>query len=163
MTDPTQDPHIAEEAQPPVGSLNDVDSALATRMESLRQTLAQLTPEVTKLQNEQKSTWAWLKSGAGFIAFDIIITVLGIIYGYNLHTVEHQNDALLSQLQTQQARLATSIHETCNLYGTFINFYSPAARDRFTGGAAQYNELYIVLQRSADNLQCGIKHVVPGT
>lgn len=161
MTMP-QDPHIAEEAQA-LAAMSDVDNALATRMESLRKTLAELTPEVTKLQNEQKSTWAWLKSGAGFVAFDIIITVAGIIYGYNLHTVEHQNDAILSQVQAQQVRLATSIHETCNLYGTFINFYSPAAAARFASGPAQYNQLYIVLQHSADNLQCGIKHVVPGT
>jgi hypothetical protein len=160
--DPANDPHINAEAQPPA-AMSDVDNALAARMESLRKTLAELTPEVTKLQNDQKSTWAWLKGGAGFIAFDILVTLAGVILGVNVYSVSHQNDQLITQLQQQQIRLGTSIHETCNLYGTFINFYSPASRDRFAGGAAQYNQLYIVLQHSADNLQCGIKHVVPGT
>lgn len=161
--DPTQDPHIAGESQPPAVVMSDVDNALATRMESLRKTLAELTPEVTKLQNDQKSTWNWLKGGAGFIAFDILVTVLGFILGINVYRVEHQNDALIAQIQQQQARLGTSIHETCNLYALFESFYSPAARDRFAGGAVKYDQGYIELQRSSDNLQCGLKHVVPGT
>lgn len=158
--DPTQDPHIAEDSQPPV---SDTDNALATRMESLRQTLAELTPEVTKLQNEQKSTWTWLKGGAGFIAFDILVTALGLILGVNVYRVEHQNDALIAQIQQQQVRLGTSIHETCNLYGLFDSFYSDAAKARFAGGPVKYDQLYAQLQVSSDNLQCGLKHIVPGT
>jgi hypothetical protein len=161
MTTPA-DPHVNPEVigdTPIVGP----ESAIANRMEALRKTLAELTPEVTKLQQEQKSTWAWLKGGAGFVVFDILVTVAGLILGVNVYSVSHQNDALITQLQQQQTRLAVSIHETCNLYGTFIGFYSPAAKDRFAGGPAQYDQLYLVLQKSADNLQCGVKHVVPGT
>jgi hypothetical protein len=148
---------------PRVGPHVEMDNALSARMEDLRQTLAELTPEVTKLQQDQKSTWTWLKGGAGFVLFDIIVTILGIILGINVYNVSHQNDQLIAQLQQQQGRLATSIHETCNLYGTFINFYSDAAKGRFAGGPVQYDQLYVTLQTSADNLQCGIKHVVPGT
>lgn len=144
-------------------AISAADDALASRIEGLRQTIAQLAPEVTKLQGEQKSTWAWLKGGAGFIVFDIIVTVLGFVLGINVYNISHQKDALIVQLQQQQSRLGVSIHETCNLYGTFISFYSSAARDRFVGGPAQYDLLYVTLQKSADNLQCGIKHVVPGT
>lgn len=161
--DPPQDPHIAEEAQPPAATLGEADSALAARMESLRLTLAELTPEVTKLQNDQKSTWAWLKGGAGFIAFDILVTAIGFIIGISVYRVEHQNDALIAQIQQQQARLGTSIHETCNLYGLFESFYSDAAKARFAGGPVKYDQGYVQLQRSADNLQCGLPHIVPGT
>jgi hypothetical protein len=91
------------------------------------------------------------------------VTVLGVVMGFNLYSVEHQNDALINQIRDQQVRLGVSIHETCNLYGTFLNFYSDAAKARFVGGPAQYDQLYLTLQTSADNLQCGIRHVVPGT
>lgn len=156
------DPHISEHAAA-VGQTEYSDDTLSNRVESLRQTLAQLSPEVTKLQGQQKTVWSWLKGGAGFIAFDVIVTVLGVVMGFNLYSVEHQNDALINQLQAQQARLNTSIHETCNLYGLFLNFYSDAARTRFPQGAAAYDQGYVQLQKSSDNLQCGIKHVVPGT
>lgn len=147
----------------PVVSPTATDAALSERVEALRQVINELTPEVTALQTDQKSAWNWIRSGAGFVAFDVIITVLGIIYGFYLHHVETDNHQLLNQVQAQQARLNTSIHETCNLYGTFIGFYSDAAKSRFAGGPSQYNQLYITLQDSADHLQCGIKHVVPGT
>jgi hypothetical protein len=162
MTTPTNDPHISQHAAT-VEKIAAADDSLSVRIEGLRQTLAQLAPEVTKLQSDQKSVWGWLKGGAGFIVFDIIVTVLGIILGFNVYSVSHQNDQLIAQLQQQQTRLGTSIHETCNLYGTFIGFYSPAARERFAGGPAQYDQLYVTLQKSADNLQCGVKHVIPGT
>lgn len=139
------------------------DDSLAVRVEALRKVIADLSPEVTKLQTDQKTVWGWLKSGAGFVAFDIIITIIGIIFGLNIHNVENSNRVLLDQVQGQQSRLNTSIHETCNLYGTFLSFYSDAAKARFAGGPAQYDQLYLTLQNSSDRLQCGTKHVVPGT
>jgi hypothetical protein len=45
----------------------------------------------------------------------------------------------------------------------FLNFYSDAARARFPQGAAAYDQGFTQLQKSSDNLQCGLKHVVPGT
>jgi len=143
--------------------ISNADDALNERIEALRQTLAQLTPDVKKLQGEQKTTWTWIKGGAGFIAFDVIITVAGLIFGIYLHHVEEDNHKLLSQVQDNQARLNTSVHETCNLYGTFESFYSDAAKARFVSGPQAYDNLYRQLQVSGDNLQCGIKHVVPGT
>lgn len=158
MTIP-EDPHISSQAE----QLSPADVVLSARMADLQKSLNDLTPEVTKLQTDQRSTWAWLKGGAGFIAFDIVVTILGIILGVNVYNVSHDNDALISQLQEQQVRLNNSIHETCNLYGTFLNFYSDAAKVRFAGGPAQYDQLYTVLQTSSDRLNCGTKHVVPGT
>lgn len=160
MTIP-DDPHVSPEAAVP-GPVH-ADDVLSARVESLRRTLAELAPEITKLQGEQKSVWSWLKGGAGFLVFDIVITIIGVIYGISLHSVEHQNDALITQLQIQQARLGTSVHETCNLYGLFESFYSDAARARFPQGGVAYDQGYIQLQHSSDNLQCGLKHVVPGT
>ncbi len=157
MTDPLRNPTA------PAEQLRMADEAITARMADLQKSLNDLTPEVTKLQTDQKTTWTWLKSGAGFIAFDIIVTVLGIILGVNVYNVSHDNDALISQLQEQQVKLNNSIHETCNLYGTFISFYSDAAKSRFAGGPAQYDQLYTVLQTSSDRLNCGTKHVVPGT
>jgi hypothetical protein len=146
------------------------DVALAERVESLRKTLAELAPTIQTLEKKQGATeqkqntvMTWLKGGAGFIAFDIIITILGLIFGLNLAHVNNNNKAVIAQLQAQQATLDSSIHETCRLYGTFMSFYSPAARDRFVGGPGQYDQLYSTLQLSADRLNCGLKHVVPGT
>jgi hypothetical protein len=139
------------------------DDSLAVRVEALRKVISELSPEVTKLQTEQKTVWSWLKSGAGFIAFDVLITIVGLFYGIYLHRIESNNQALLDQTKQQQERLNTSIHETCNLYGMFESFYSDAAKGRFVGGPQQYDNLYIQLQTSADHLQCGLKHVVPGT
>jgi hypothetical protein len=139
------------------------DDSLTARIENLRKTLGELTPEVSKLQQDQRTTFSWLKGGAGFIAFDVFVTVAGLLLGFHLHSVTNQNHNLIEQVQQNQARLDTSIHETCHVYGTFIGFYSDAAKSRFAGGPAQYDQLYIQLQQSSDRLNCGIKHVVPGT
>jgi hypothetical protein len=139
------------------------DDTLAQRVESLRKTIAELSPEVTRIQTEQKTVWAWVKSGAGFVLFDVIITIAGIFFGIHLHNVQNTNNDLIATVQHNQARLDASIHETCNLYGLFMSFYSDAAKVRFAGGPIAYDHGYIQLQSSSDRLQCGIKHVVPGT
>lgn len=160
--EPYPDPVVSPEAEslvnPPVN-----DDALATRVEALRQVISELSPEVTALQKSQQSVWGWLKGGAGFIAFDVAITLVGLFFGLHLRTLSADNQALLAQVQQQQARLGASIHETCNLYGLFESFYSDAARSRFPQGPVAYDQGYIQLQHSSDNLQCGLKHVVPGT
>lgn len=157
------DPVIHTPPQDHATELQAADDSLAIRVEALRQVIAELSPEVTRLQTEQKSVWSWLKSGAGFIAFDVLITIVGLMYGIYLHRIESNNEALLGQVKTQQVQLNTSIHETCNLYGLFFKFYSPAAAGRFVQGPVVYDQLYTQLQRSSDNLRCGLPHVVPGT
>ena len=164
MTTPDSDPFIGKNVLgETVERIYEADDSLSQRIESLRQTLGELTPEVTRLQTEQKSVWGWLKGGAGFVAFDIVITVIGIIFGLSIHHVENDNRVLLDQVRNQQTKVNTNIHETCSLYGTFESFYSEAAKARFVGGPAQYDQLYLQLQQSGDRLQCGLKHVVPGT
>lgn len=156
------DPHIAPHAEA-VQQLAAVDDTLSNRVESLRKTLSELAPEVTKIRGEQNTVWSWLKGGGILIGFDILVTILGVILGFNVYSVQHQNDALIAQLQQQQGRLNVSIHEACNLYGTFESFYSDAAKARFVGGPVQYDILYKQLQASGDRLECNLKHVVPGT
>jgi hypothetical protein len=164
VTTPESDPLIGVRAEgETVERIQEADDSLSQRIEALRQTLGELTPEVARIQVEQKSVWGWLKGGAGFIAFDIIITIIGIIFGLSIHRVENDNRVLLDQVQNQQDRVNTNIHETCTLYGIFMSFYSDAAKARFAGGPAAYDQGYIKLQGSADRLQCGLKHVVPGT
>ena len=162
VINPANDPALSPHAEM-LADAQSADAALAERVEALRKTLAGLSPEVTKLQSEQKTVWSWLKGGGVLIAFDLLVTIAGVIFGVYLHRVQNNNEALIEQVQNNQMRLNTSIHETCNLYGTFLNFYSDAAKARFTGGPAQYDQLYLTLQNSSDRLQCGTKHVVPGT
>lgn len=162
MTISGPDPALSPEAET-IANIQAADDALSTRVEALRKVIAGISPEVAKLQTDQKTTWNWLKSGAGFIAFDVLITIFGLVFGFHLHTLINQNQSLLQQVQQTQTRLNISIHETCALYGTFEKFYSDAARGRFVGGPTEYDNLYVQLQTSADNLQCGLKHVVPGT
>lgn len=159
---PYSDPVVSPEAESLASPLVN-DDALATRVEALRKVISELSPEVVALQKSQKSVWGWLKGGAGFIAFDVAITLVGLFFGLHLRTLSADNQALLVQVQQQQARLGTSIHETCNLYGLFESFYSDAARNRFPQGPVAYDQGYVQLQRSSDHLQCGLKHVVPGT
>jgi hypothetical protein len=161
MTTP-EDPMIGDQGQK-MERVIQADEALADRIESLRQVIGELTPEVAKIKTEQKSVWGWLKGGGVLIAFDLLVTIAGVIFGIYLHRVQNNNEVLIEQVQNNQTRLNTSIHETCNLYGTFLGFYSDAAKARFVGGPAQYDQLYLTLQSSSDRLQCGTKHVVPGT
>lgn len=165
MTTPHEtypDPAVSPEAESLINADGN-DDALATRVEALRKVISELSPEVVALQKSQKSVWGWLKGGAGFIAFDVLITLAGLFFGLHLRTLSDDNQQLLAQVQQQQVRLGTSIHETCNLYGLFESFYSDAARNRFPQGPMAYDQGYIQLQHSSDNLQCGLKHVVPGT
>lgn len=154
---------LADPVIHPSAELRAADDALAQRVEALRKTIADLSPVVSTLQTEQATVWTWLKSGGVLIAFDLLVTIVGVLFGIYLHHVQNSNQTLITQVSANQTRLNVSIHETCNLYGMFESFYSPAARDRFVGGPVLYDKLYIQLQNSSDHLQCGLKHVVPGT
>jgi hypothetical protein len=162
VINPANDPALSPHAEM-LADAQSADAALAERVEALRKTLSKLPQEITDLKNEQKSVWSWLKGGGVLIAFDLLVTIAGVIFGIYLHRVQNNNEALIEQVQNNQTRLNTSIHETCNLYGTFLGFYSDAAKARFVGGPAQYDQLYLTLQSSSDRLQCGTKHVVPRT
>lgn len=157
------DPALSPQAETLAGIQSAADDALAARVEALRKTIATLSPEVTKLQTEQQTVWTWLTRGGVLIAFDLLVTITGVIFGFYLHHVQSANEALIGQVKVNQERLNTSIHETCNLYSTFLGFYSDASKVRFIGGPVQYDKLYVTLQNSSDRLQCGTKHVVPGT
>lgn len=106
--------------------------------------LAALLTEIRDVKVDQGRSWKWLKRGGGFIAFDVVVTILGLIAGF--------------ALWDQQDRIDTTIHETCSLYSLVINSYSPAAAARSPLGPAQYDAVYRQLQISSDNLNCHIKH-----
>lgn len=171
MTEPTQphfhrvvspaDPHAAPAA--PDAATELADAALLAEVQKLTEQVGKLTPQVATLQTKGNKTWSWLKGGIGFIAFDIGITVVGIIFGIIvLHTAHQtevtaqQNTALIQRVATNQTKLDTTVHEFCGLYGSFIGFYSTKARDAFIGGPVQYDALYRQLLTSSKDLQCNI-------
>lgn len=171
MTDPTQprfhravsptDPHAATAVPDAVIEL--ADAELLAEVQKLTQQVGKLTPAVATLQTKGNKTWSWLKGGIGFIAFDIAVTLIGVIFGaIVLHTADQtadiarQNTALIAQVATNQTKLNVTVHEFCGLYGSFIGFYSTKARDAFIGGPAQYDALYKQLLTSSADLQCNI-------
>lgn len=70
---------------------------------------------------------------------------------------------LLHNQSTQNARIETSIHEQCSLYALIIPSYGEASKQRSPLGPAAYDNAYRQMQNSADHLNCGIPHTVPGT
>lgn len=106
--------------------------------------LAKLLGEIREVKVDQGRSWKWLKRGGGFIAFDVVVTILGLLAGL--------------ALWDQQGRIDTTIHETCSLYSLFINSYNPASAAKSPLGPEQYNIAFRQLQVSADNLDCHIKH-----
>jgi hypothetical protein len=178
MTEPTQphfhritalsDPYATPAAPDAATELADAEllaevQALTAQVSVLAPQVGKLVPDVTKLQKTDKRNWSWLKSGIGFMAFDIIVTLFGVIFGFSVYRIAHQteitaqqNTQLIQQVAANQARLDTTVHEFCSLYGSFIGFYSTKARDAFIGGPDQYNALYRQLVTSSNDLQCHI-------
>lgn len=170
-TDPTQ-PHfhrVVSSADPyatsatPDAVTEQADAELLAEVQKLTAQVGKLAPEVATLKIRGNKTWSWLKGGIGFIAFDIVVTLAGIVFGVIvLHTadqtaaVARQNAVLIAQVTTNQTKLNTTVHEFCGLYGSFIGFYSTKARDAFVGGPTQYDELYKQLLTSSKDLQCNI-------
>lgn len=108
--------------------------------------LAGLLRQLGEVKDDQKKTWWWLKGGAGFLIFDVAISILGAIAIY-------LGNGVIDQVQAQQ-------HNVCTLYSFVINSYNPAARERSPLGPVQYDNFYRQLQHAADGTQCGIPHKI---
>jgi hypothetical protein len=66
-------------------------------------------------------------------------------------------------LITSNIRVNNSIHAQCGLYQLLIPSWRGAPPPGNPVSPAQYRDAYIQMQNTADLLDCGIKHVVPGT
>jgi hypothetical protein len=155
------DPHIsphAEVAPPPPVETDQV------RVESLRQTTAEMVPDVARIQIEQKDMRNWLVGSVVFIALVLLVAVIGVLVGYSTrHALNRDEETIARLQQQQQSQMVTRIQDTCPLYVRFFKAYNDADRARFAAGPAAYDQSYIELQNSADHLGCNLTHVVPGT
>lgn len=136
------------------------DAELIHRVEALRTAVDRLAPAVGTLEKKQTRTSKWLKSGSLVIAFDLIVTFAGLYFGASLYHVSTQNDDVLKQLQEVTEKNRSYIEDSCNLYGLVLDGYGSAARDRYAAGPQRYDTLISTIQKSADNLNCGIPHKV---
>jgi hypothetical protein len=143
------------------------DDELVTSVNNLRLSLTSAVDswraEQTKIDKEQKKSWNWIKGSIGFVAFDVVITFIGLYMGINVIRVSNENDALINQLQRQNMAISlvvnqnrVYIQQSCNLYSFVINGYGDIARARFAGGTSAYNNFIIDIQNGADALKCGI-------
>lgn len=139
------------------------DAALLASVEALTQQVGILTPKVGTLQQSDQKSWRWIKGGVGFIAFDVVVTLIGVIFGFTVYHIAHdgndlaqQNHDLIQQVAVNQERLNTTVHEFCGLYSTFIGFYNAKSRANFAAGPEAYDRLYAHLIESSKTLDCKI-------
>lgn len=142
----------------------DPDALLIKRINDLRAAFVesheQWEEERRLLAAQQFRSWRWIKSGSKIIIFDLIVTFAGLYLGVNLYTVQRENDRLIAQVQSVAKQNQTYIHDSCNLYRFIINSYGTAARNRYAAGPVVYDTFIKTVQRSADDLKCGIPHKV---
>lgn len=139
------------------------DLALLASVEALTKQVEKLAPDVTNLKTEGKRSWAWIRGGMGFIAFDVVITIMGIIFGVVVLNIANQSEATaasaalaIHDVQLTQTRIESSIHEQCTLYAEFLSFYSAKAKMVSPQGPEAYDQAFRNLLTSADHLQCGL-------
>jgi hypothetical protein len=108
--------------------------------------LAGLLKQLGDVQTEQKKTWWWLKGGAGFLVFDVIVSIAGAIAIFF-------GSQVIDRVDRQQ-------HNVCTLYGFVINSYNQTSRDKSPLGPTGYDDFYRQLQGAADDTQCNIPHRV---
>lgn len=135
---PDEDPaimvHPTEPAAPPeqlVGKMDDLTGLLR---------------ELKLLKVDQKKTWWWLKGGAGFLIFDVIVSIAGAIAIFF-------GSQVIDRVDRQQ-------HNVCTLYGFVINSYNQTSREKSPLGPAQYDSFFHQLQTAADGTQCNIPHKI---
>lgn len=115
--------------------------------------LSVLLKELGEVQSEQKRSWRWIKGGSGFLAFDVIVSILGAIFIYAGTGVVHD-------VQAQGRLLQQQVHETCSLYGFVIGNYNERSKATSAFGPAGYDNFYRQLEASSDRLKCGIPHKI---
>ena len=107
---------------------------------------AALKAEAEARTKDKTTIFTWLKRGGGFIAFDVVVTIAGLVAGFLLYGV-------VGTVQTQQA-------QPCYFYQLIVNNYDPAspARRLYKGGALAFDQAYLGMYTGALDLGCaGIK------
>lgn len=116
-------------------TLADDASALLAEVGAMRETADRLATRT------RRNEWAVALTIIGLTA-DVILTVF---------------------LITSNSRISNSIHAQCSLYELLIPSWRGAPPPGNPVTPTQYRDAYISMQNTADMLNCGIKHVVPGT
>lgn len=131
--------------------------------ERLRKTTAEVATDAKITKDVTDTHDKWFLWTALALAVILVIAVLALLFALNARSAVREHDDLISQLQQQQGMLAADMRENCSLYSSLYRFYNGPAKDHFADGPAAYDGIYVTLQHSADQLDCGLKHVVPGT
>lgn len=133
---------LAETAQELVKS----NRALTTNVATLIDTVAQLARKISV------RTWAFVI----VIVLDIILTFALGFFGISYFRAQDQIAAIVAQLDR-------SVHAQCGTLELLIKSYRGQPPPGSPIDPREYNDAYIKIQRQADDVPCGIKHVVPGT
>lgn len=105
-----------------------------------------------------------------FLAVIVIDVIFTLGLGVGLKTTwatQGQLTATQQQLKDAIVQLNRVNHSNCFLYGLVIpNYHGGNSPQRlsYPGGPVAYDQLFIGMQQTSDHdLNCGIKHSVPGT
>lgn len=133
---------LAETAQELVKS----NHALTTTVGDLVKTVGQLARKISV------RTWTFVI----VIVLDIILTFALGFFGISYFRAQDQIAAIVAQLDR-------SVHAQCGTLELLIKSYRGQPPPGSPINPRDYNDAYIRIQRQADDVPCGIKHVVPGT
>lgn len=122
-------------------------------MNDLSATVKAHTQSIRNLSSDQSTMARVLRWLRGLVVFDVGATVVGFVLA--IITVAIINGIL--------GNLHSSVSEQCSTLELLIGTYRGAPGPGSPIDAATYREDYLRMQRSADHLSCGIRHVVPGT
>lgn len=92
--------------------------------------LAKLLEDIRNIKVDQGRSWKWLKRGGGFIAFDVVVTIIGLLGGLAMYSA-------IQQIEAVQA-------SSCYFTGLVLNNYdvhSPA-RLAYKGGPKAYDDAF---------------------
>ena len=159
MTEPN-DPHIAEDALVEHAPEN----ALAQRTEGIRTTLGETVVETAELKDTQDKLRLLMLITAVLAAISLILSIIALIYAVHASHKADRNSKRVDDLTQQQAAsIADTQAQQCITDGHLLGFYNLEARKLFAGGLGNYDQQYLKLQTSADHMNCGLPHVVPGS
>jgi len=159
MTEPN-DPHIAEDALVEHAPEN----ALAQRTEGIRTTLGETVVETAELKDTQDKLRLLMLIISVLATVSLILSIIALGYAVHASHKTDQNSKSIGSLTQQQAISFTDMQaQQCITDGHLLGFYNLEARKLFAGGLGNYDQQYLKLQTSADHMNCGLPHVVPGS
>lgn len=100
------------------------------RITGMLKDIKDLKEDKVALTDKQDRSWKWLKRGGGFLAFDVIISIAGLIGGIFLFTSIHQ-------IEVQQTN-------SCYFTRLVLNNYdaSSPARLAYKRGPKEYDDAF---------------------